>query len=64
MENIKRKKEQCNLFLDSELLEQAQKKAEENYMKFNAYITKLIKQDLEGYIPTNAFGEDIAGEST
>jgi len=64
MENIKRKKEQCNLFLDSELLEQAQKKAEENYMKFNAYITKLIKQDLEGYTHANAFGEDIAGEST
>ena len=61
---IKRKKEQCNLFLDSDLLKQAQKKAEENYMKFNAYITKLITEDLEGYTPANAYGEDLGGEST
>jgi hypothetical protein len=55
----KEEKRQVNLFLDVDLLEKAQKKAEESFMKFNGYISKLITQDLEGYSPTNAFGEDL-----
>ena len=38
--------QQVNIWLDKILLLQAKMKASDNYMKFSAYITKLIEEDL------------------
>lgn len=49
MEIIMAKKEQLNLYLDKRIVDKIRQKAEYNFMKLNAYITKLLLQDLGMY---------------
>lgn len=38
--------QQVNIWLNKLLFQKAKMKASDNYMKFSAYITKLIEEDL------------------